>query len=758
MAADTGGTGAPDGPFRKEHTPSAAGPSEEAAHGYATPEGTAYEYGAPEEPAPEDAPPPQPAAPAPAWIRELDMALTVYPQILLTGNVRDVFLLPEDDEDGLVAAEPDRPIMPYSLEEVIESLCRARGYGALARQSMVDDRVIAWKLTEGPFTMPDALRRMAEEDARNERERAERERAQRDGGPAAARRADEDEDDEDDDIEAGISRIREIMIGTVRHTGPAIGLIIPYTARLGSPRGPVAGEAARLLATAEELGHTARPVRGDGTGVTPYNTVFWVVEKQEDLPLEFAIGSRALRVITVPEPPQDQRRAAGRYVVDLLARRRRAEAGEQASEAERAQAAEALARSSYGMGVGEILAVGRMAADRGLPLSRLDEAARLYRVGVLDNPWATRAVRENILDGEAYLNGQVIGQPHAVRRTIEIFMRSAAGLTGAQSSSSPSRPRGTLFLSGPTGVGKTELAKGVAKMILGEDARPIRFDMSEFAEEHARDRLIGAPPGFVGHSAGGELTNAVRAHPMSVLLFDEIDKAHPRLFDLFLQILEDGRLTDGQGATVHFTECVLIFTSNLGVSAEVIRPRKRRSARADTPGSTDGGEGGPGGDGESASEQEAAGGSRRSRLSRHDKPEDVREALRGAFDSFFNDHIGRPELRNRFGDSFVPMDFIQPESVPPILDKALESVTGRVREVHGAELTVADDPWEVLRVEANRRLDHGGRGVVTAVESALVNPLSRELFHQPARPGEHIEIEAVDGQDEAYTLKVRRWM
>ncbi|NEE46415.1 ATP-dependent Clp protease ATP-binding subunit, partial [Streptomyces sp. SID8455] len=119
---------------------------------------------------------------------------------------------------------------------------------------------------------------------------------------------------------------------------------------------------------------------------------------------------------------------------------------------------------------------------------------------------------------------------------------------------------------------------------------------------------------------------------------------------------------------------------------------------------------------------------------------------------------GRPELRNRFGDSFVPMDFIQPESVPPILDKALESVTGRVREVHGAELTVADDPWEVLRVEANRRLDHGGRGVVTAVESALVNPLSRELFHQPARPGEHIEIEAVDGQDEAYTLKVRRWM
>ncbi|MEV7151975.1 AAA family ATPase [Streptomyces sp. NPDC051287] len=681
---------------------------------------------------------------APAWIRELDMALTVYPQILLTGNVRDVFLLAEDDEGRVAAPEPGRPPTPFTLEEVIESVCRSRGYGALARQSMVDDRVVAWRLTGDPFALPPALRRMAEEDARADRERAARDGATRDG--AARDGADADRDDADDgDIEAGIARFREIMIGTVQHTGPAIGLIIPYTARLGSPRGPVAGEAARLLAAAEELGHTARPVRGTGD-VTPYNTVFWVVEKQEDLPLEFAIGSRALRVITVPEPPHDQRHAAGRFVVERLANRPPDEDGDTgealpATEDEQRQATEALARSSYGMGVGEILAVGRMAADRGLPLSRLDEAARLYRVGVLDNPWATQAVRENIINGEDYLNAAVIGQPHAVRRTIEIFMRSAAGLTGAQSSSSPSRPRGTLFLSGPTGVGKTELAKGVAKMILGEDARPIRFDMSEFAEEHARDRLIGAPPGFVGHSAGGELTNAVRASPMSVLLFDEIDKAHPRLFDLFLQILEDGRLTDGQGATVHFTECVLIFTSNLGVSAEVMRPRNRRGAGSEQ--------------GEADPEAEAA--ARQPRLSRHDRPEDVREALRAAFDTFFNDHIGRPELRNRFGDSFVAMDFIQPDSVAPILNKALGSVAGRVKEVHGAELTIRDEPWEVLRVEATRRLDHGGRGVVTAVESALVNPLSRELFHQPARPGEHIEIEAVDGQDEAYTLTVRRW-
>ncbi|MET9880692.1 AAA family ATPase [Actinacidiphila glaucinigra] len=690
---------------------------------------------------------PDPAMPvAPAWIRELDMALAVYPQVLLTGNVRDQFLLPEDGDGGVAAPEPGRALMPYSLEEVIESVCRARGYGALARQDNVIDRVLFWQLDDG-FEFPPDLRRMAEDDARAERERAGRE----DSGPEEGQ-----EEDAADDVESGIARLREIVIGVVRQRGPAaVGLIVPYAERLGSSRAAVMGQAARLLTTAEELGHTARPVAGDG--VTPYNTIFWVAQRQEDLPLEFAVGSRALRVITVPEPPHDQRLAASRHVVEQLACSRGREGGETATREEKARATEALARSSYGLGVGEILSVGRMAADRRLPLARLDEAARLYRVGVLDNPWATQAVRENILDGEDYLNCQVIGQPHAVRRTVEIFMRSAAGLTGAQSSSSPSRPRGTLFLSGPTGVGKTELAKGVAKMILGEDARPIRFDMSEFAEEHARDRLIGAPPGFVGHSAGGELTNAVRAHPMSVLLFDEIEKAHPRLFDLFLQILEDGRLTDGQGATVHFSECVLIFTSNLGVSARVTRSAAERAAAAQ--GGGGGAEGGDGGGegGDETGGTEAREAMKQPRLTRHDRPEKVREALRLAFNTFFNDHIGRPELLNRFGDSFVPMDFIQPDSVPLILTKSLDSVTARVREVHGAELRIADDPWEVLRVEAARRLDHGGRGVVTVVESALVNPLSRELFHRPARQGERIEVEAVEGDGEAYTVKVRRW-
>ncbi|MFB8240150.1 AAA family ATPase [Kitasatospora purpeofusca] len=672
----------------------------------------------------------------PSWIRELDMALTVHPQVLLTGNVRDQYLLPDDH-----AAGSSTTLAPYSLGGVIESLCAARGYGALAFLDQVHERITLLRLSATADQVPPVLREFAEQD--------EKWRRGRDG-----RGADGAEDEDEPEM---LDRLRDAMVGVVHHPGPPIGLVVPYSGRLGSPQAPVAGEAARLFAAAEELGHTARPVQG-ASAVTPYNTVFWVVERQEELPREFAVGSRAVRVISVPQPPHDQRLAAARHVVGGLSRYQAATGGPALTEAETATAAKALADSSHGMGSSEVMAIGRMALDRNLPVQRLDEAARLYRIGVLDNPWATAELRERIATGEEFLNGKVIGQPYAVRRTLEIFMRSAAGLNGAQASSSPSRPRGTLFLSGPTGVGKTELAKGVAEMILGKDARPIRFDMSEFAEEHARDRLIGAPPGFVGHDAGGELTNAVRANPMSVLLFDEIDKANPRLFDLFLQILEDGRLTDGRGATVYFTECVLIFTSNLGITAAVMGESPKSEAGAGDAGGTADTGGGTGEAGSSGA-TEVAPRVNRHPLSRHDDPAMVRQSLRQAFDSFFNDTIKRPELRNRFGDNFIPMDFMQEKWVPQILDKAIASVAGRVLEAHGAELTLADDAWEVLRVEATRRLDHGGRGVLTAVESALVNPLAKEVFRTPPRRGERLRVVAIegDGDGEGYRLEVERW-
>ncbi|TDC70796.1 AAA family ATPase [Actinomadura sp. GC306] len=627
-------------------------------------------------------------AAVPAWVRELEMAVPVYPQVLLTGNVRDRYMLP--GRDG-------RP-QPHNLLQVVRHTCQAQGFGAFLWHDMVRQRILSEQF-DASVRLPEVLNFP---DARPG-----------DAPPGGG--------DEPADPMNQLQRLRDILVALVLNRGPAIGALFPYAPAVGGgdPNDP---EARTLLWLVEALAHVAAPVPPSASkaAVTPHNTIFWVAERPEQLPRGFPVDNRRLRVISVPEPSRDERRALARRIVRNLSGVEPEDQGGTLLEA-----VDTLTSATHGMRNVEALAIERLARLRGLPAERLDDAARLYRVGVVDNPWASAALREKIIGsadrpgGEAYLNSRVIGQPDAVRQAVQVITRSATGLTGAQTGSSPNRPRGVLFLSGPTGVGKTELAKGIAQLIIGDDAEPIRFDMSEFAGEHARDRLIGAPPGYVGHDTGGELTNAVRANPMSVLLFDEIDKAHPRLFDLFLQILEDGRLTDGRGATVFFTETVLIFTSNLGIrgkgpSGEIVElsPQTDRAA--------------------------------------------VQKTLRAAFNEFFDKQIGRPELRNRFGGNFIAMNFIQPEHVPGILDRALGSVIERVRRVHDAELEVGDDAYETLRGHAVGQLDHGGRGVLNLVESALVNPLSVKLFEVPATPGETITVVKIDQDGEHWKLGVDR--
>ena len=187
------------------------------------------------------------------------------------------------------------------------------------------------------------------------------------------------------------------------------------------------------------------------------------------------------------------------------------------------------------------------------------------------------------------------------------------------------------------------------------DSAFLRFDMSEFSAEHSADRLIGAPPGYVGFEAGGELTNAVRQNPFRVILFDEIEKAHGRILDKFLQILEDGRLTDGQGQTTYFSECVIIFTSNLGIQEEDPETKKRTMLVApDTP-----------------------------------YPDMVDQVGAGVRRHFVN-KLGRPELLNRLGGNIVVFDFIRPDVAAAIFDSQLGNILKVVSDKHG--MTIAMEP------------------------------------------------------------------
>jgi len=369
--------------------------------------------------------------------------------------------------------------------------------------------------------------------------------------------------------------------------------------------------------------------------------------------------------------------------------------GPSAAKEEQVAFADKFALLTEGMSLQSMVAITQLA--RRLPAGNINitDAVRNYQVGITDNPWKKEHLRERICNAPELINQRVKGQERAIQKTTDILTRSVMGLSGAQAGGQQSRPKGVLFFAGPTGVGKTELAKAISELLFGDERAYIRFDMSEFAAEHSDSRLLGAPPGYVGYEAGGELTNAVREKPFSVILFDEIEKSHPRILDKFLQILEDGRLTDGRGRTIYFAESVIIFTSNLGIYGE----------------------------GED--------GRRKLLISQDDDFDTLQRTINEAIENHFKVKLGRPELLNRLGENIVVFDFIQPEIAIQILHKMLANICHRVQEENGCKLVLAAEAQNRLQQLSTKELTNGGRGIGNALETVFINPLARALFFLP---------------------------
>ncbi|MDF2591479.1 MAG: ATPase domain protein [Clostridia bacterium] len=301
---------------------------------------------------------------------------------------------------------------------------------------------------------------------------------------------------------------------------------------------------------------------------------------------------------------------------------------------------------------------------------------------------------ERLLNLEKILHSRVIGQDEAVASVARAIKRARVGLKD------PNRPVGSFIFLGPTGVGKTELTKALAEVLFGDESAMIRIDMSEYMEKHTVSRLIGSPPGYVGYDEGGQLTEKVKRKPYSVVLLDEIEKAHPDVFNILLQILEDGRLTDGKGRTVDFKNTVVIMTSNVG--SHTIKKQKVLGFAAST------------------DEKESV----------YEKMKDnVMEELRSSF---------RPEFLNRIDDIIV-FHQLEEAHLKEIVEIMLESLLKRIREMN-IEIEASDDAKSLLMKKGFDQ-QYGARPLRRAITKLVEDQLSEELLKGTIKPGSKVLID-----------------
>ncbi len=293
---------------------------------------------------------------------------------------------------------------------------------------------------------------------------------------------------------------------------------------------------------------------------------------------------------------------------------------------------------------------------------------------------------QKLVTMETNLRKRVIGQDEALEAVANAVRRARAGLQD------PNRPIGSFIFLGPTGVGKTETAKALAEFMFDDERAMVRLDMSEYMEKHAVARMIGAPPGYVGYDEGGQLTEAVRRRPYSVVLFDEIEKAHPDVFNVLLQILDDGRLTDSKGRTVDFKNTVLIMTSNLG-SREI-----QSATLVDTP---------------------------------------IKEMVMDVLRSHF-----KPEFLNRV-DDIVVFTQLAREQIAQIIEVQLEKLRKNLAD-RGISIVLEDSAKEVL-VEEGYDPTFGARPLKRAIQTLIQNPLAIKLLNGEIRSGQTIHVAAENG-------------
>lgn len=597
----------------------------------------------------------------PNWAKEIENLVGVYNQFFLSGNVRDYYEYSVNDS-----------IKFNTLEVILKNVLKNKGkYIALFKMNPSSLQKIEGELLVDNTEVTEKLENYIKEELKYGYEIKEtRKRFE-----VTLTSSNNRQQSRDNLLKPQIDFLKKILDNSLKDFN--IAVIYDFSDFIDNIHFKESWE--KLFYEMYVTGTKLKPNYYKETKERMFNLLIWIFDESNKIPNVFLKNTHFSKNIIIPKPTLKIKK-------DFLRLRISNITGENIE-----KYVEIIANNSVNLDLKDLDNILEMAKKKNVDISQIEDLVKFYRLGITENPWKDVEV-DKLKKAEEFLSKKVIGQNYAVKKVSEVIKRAYFNLSGVQFSKNTMRPKGVLFFAGPTGVGKTELAKSVAELIFGNVENYIRFDMSEFSKEHSDQRLIGAPPGYVGYEQGGELVNKIKENPFTVILFDEIEKAHQKILDIFLQILDEGHLTSARGETVYFSESIVIFTSNLGVYDEDEITGKKKLA-----------------------------------IDPEKSYEEIQKIIKDKIKSHFI-NIGRPEILNRIGENIIVFDFIRKDAGKKILEKMLTNIKEVLLKNNNIEFEIEEQGMQKLYEYCLEDLSMGGRGIGNQLEKVLLNPLSEKLF------------------------------
>jgi len=645
------------------------------------------------------------------WLREFKRFLPLKSLFLLHGNIYDLLLYPVKSGDETCWAY-------FPLRKLLHRFFSDEQYRCVAYYDIVDgisfmtkEEMEIFQKAEKPVNVD----RVEKSDSESGHGKKELTICNQDRGKSSSFMS-QPAMPHLRDFDAALDAVRRALFAS----NEPMAIVIDFASRLFGSTENLAQQERRqfvkLLKCVEEA-----TIKKQGKASN--HVLVLISDRLTDLPAWLYLHHPLVKPLQIGLPDQEERRIYFESALDGFYHG-------QVSDNDKSDSVESFIDLSGGLTNYELECLRRVSLKEFITFDEPKKIIEHYKFGLVESAWDRLKQgkgREKLARADEILRERVKGQEAAIHAVVDIIKRASAGLSGIHHSAAALKPKGVLFFAGPTGVGKTEMARSLAELLFGDENVCIRFDMSEYAQEHSDQKLLGAPPGYIGYEEGGQLTNKIKESPFAVLLFDEIEKAHPKIMDKFLQILEDGRMTDSKGETVYFSEAVIIFTSNIGAYIDEplgdgtylrkpnILPLAWRchecgnfSFYKDNPLTC------------SCGYEE---------FERVETPyQEVKKRVLTAVEEHFKFKLGRPEIYNRIGNNFVVFDYIRKPVVKQIIKRVLDNIGRELEEKNRIEVRFEVSVYDYLQDKVVEDIEYGGRGIGNLIETVLVNPLARYIF------------------------------